>query len=56
MMDAEKEKLYNEQKILLDTFLGTGAIDKRQYEKSLNSLKDKMYIQKEEKYHGSENK
>lgn len=29
---------------MLDTFLKTGAIDKMQYEKSLNGLKEKMGV------------
>ena len=49
-MDENKKKLYEEQKKLLDTFLSTGAIDKAQYEKSLNGLKDKMCITEETYY------
>lgn len=44
-MDKEKQKLYEDQKKLLDTFLKTGAIDKAQYDKSLNGLKEKMGIE-----------
>lgn len=43
-MDKDKQKLFDEQKKMLDTFLKTGAIDKMQYEKSLNGLKEKMNI------------
>ena len=43
-MYENKQKLYDDQKKLLDTFLNTGAIDKAQYEKSLNGLKEKMGI------------
>lgn len=32
------------RKKLLDTFFKTGAIDKDQYDKSLNGLKEKMGI------------
>lgn len=41
-MSDEKQKLYEKQKAMLDQFLKTGAIDKAQYEKSLNGLKEKM--------------
>ena len=40
--DEKKFRLFNEQKELLDTFLKTGALDKAQYEKSLNGLKTKL--------------
>ena len=43
-MKEDKQKLYESQKKLLDTFLKTGAIDKRQYKKSLNGLKEKIGI------------
>lgn len=43
-MCENKQKLYESQKKLLDTFLNTGAIDKTQYDKSLNGLKEKMGI------------
>lgn len=36
------KQLFDSQKQTLDTFLSTGAITKEQYEKSLNSLKEKM--------------
>ena len=42
--DEKKLRLFNEQKELLDTFLKTGALDKVQYEKSLNGLKTKLGI------------
>lgn len=41
-MENDKQKLYEDQKKLLDIFLKTGAIDKAQYDKSLNGLKEKM--------------
>lgn len=44
-MNEDKRKLYEDQKKILDTFLKTGAIDKAQYEKSLNCLKEKMGIE-----------
>ena len=40
--DEKILRLFNEQKELLDTFLKTGALDKVQYEKSLNGLKTKL--------------
>ena len=43
-MKEDKQKLYEDQKKLLDTFLKTGAIDMVQYEKSLNGLREKMVI------------
>ncbi len=39
-----KLALYRRQRDLLDTFLSTGAIDRRQYDKSLNCLREKMGI------------
>ena len=48
-MDKDKQKLFDDQKKMLDTFLKTGAIDKAQYEKSLNGLKEKMSIKDERK-------
>ena len=42
---SHKEKnhlLYLKQKALLDTFLEHGAISRKQYEKSLNDLTEKM--------------
>ena len=47
-MKDDKQKLYEDQKKLLDTFLKTGTIDKAQYDKSLNSLKKKMGIDESE--------
>lgn len=44
IMNEDKQKLYEDQKKLLDTFFKTGVIDKAQYEKSLNGLKEKMGI------------
>lgn len=46
-MENDKQKLYEDQNKLLDTFLKTGAIDKAQYDKSLNGLKDKMGLIKD---------
>ena len=40
--DERKRALFNKQKALLDTFLSTGAIDRRQYEKSLSCMAEKM--------------
>jgi len=40
----KKEALFRKQKALLDTFLSTHAIDRRQYDKSLNCLREKMGI------------
>jgi len=40
--DERKRALFDKQKDLLDTFLSTGAIDRRQYEKSLTCLAEKM--------------
>ena len=36
--------LFRRQKVLLDTFLSTGAISQSQYDKSLNCLIEKMGI------------
>ncbi len=47
-MNDNKQKVYEYQKKLLDTFLKTGAIDKAQYEKSLKCLKEKMDIRENE--------
>ena len=44
-MKEDEQKLYEDQKKLLDTFLKTSAIDKAQYDKSLNCLKEKMGIE-----------
>ena len=43
--DERKRALFNKQKDLLDTFLSHGAIDRRQYEKSLNCMAEKMGIE-----------
>lgn len=40
--DERKRALFNKQKDLLDTFLSKGAIDRRQYEKSLYCMAEKM--------------
>ena len=42
--DEQKRALFNKQKDLLDTFLSHGAIDRRQYEKSLTCMAEKMGI------------
>lgn len=44
-MDESKKELYENQKETLDKFLKSGAIDKMQYDKSLNVLKEKMGIE-----------
>lgn len=43
--DERKRALFNKQKDLLDTFLSHGAIDRRQYEKSLSCMAEKMGIE-----------
>lgn len=48
-MEQVKQELYEKQKSMLDQFLKTGAIDKAQYEKSLNGLKEKMSKKDERK-------
>ena len=40
--EEKKRKLYEKQKVLLDTFLEHGAISRQQYEKSLGDLSEKM--------------
>ena len=40
--DERKRALFRKQKDLLDTFLAHGAIDRRQYEKSLTCMAEKM--------------
>ncbi len=40
--DGKKRQLFDRQKALLDTFLGTGAITPAQYRKSLTCLAEKM--------------
>ena len=42
--DERKRALFNKQKDLLDTFLARGAIDRRQYEKSLTCMAEKMGV------------
>ena len=44
METIDNKSLYEKQKETLDKFLKSGAIDKKQYEKSLNTLKEKMGI------------
>ena len=45
--DERKCTLFNKQKDMLDTFLSHGAIDRRQYEKSLTCMAEKMGMQAE---------
>ena len=40
--DERNRALFNKQKALLDTFLSKGAIDRRQYTKSLTCMAEKM--------------
>ena len=40
--DERRRALFNKQKDLLDTFLSHGAIDRRQYVKSLTCMAEKM--------------
>ena len=40
--DEQQRALFNKQKDLLDAFLSRGAIDRRQYEKSLTCMAEKM--------------
>jgi len=40
--DEQQRALFNKQKDLLDAFLLRGAIDRRQYEKSLTCMAEKM--------------
>ena len=42
--DERKRALFNKQKDLLDAFLSRGAIDRRQYEKSLTCMAEKMGV------------
>lgn len=42
--DEKKQQLFYKQKKLLDTFLEHKAISRKQYEKSLNDLTEKMGI------------
>ena len=43
--DERRRALFDKQKDLLDTFLSRGAIDRRQYEKSLRCMAEKMGIE-----------
>ena len=45
--DEQQRALFKKQKDLLDTFLSHGAIDRRQYEKSLTCMAEKMGMQAE---------
>ena len=45
--DEQQRALFQKQKDLLDTFLSHGAIDRRQYEKSLTCMAEKMGMQAE---------
>lgn len=42
--DEKKQYLFKKQKQTLDDFLARNAISKRQYDKSLGDLKEKMGI------------
>ena len=42
--EERKLELFHRQKVLLDTFLSTGAISQVQHDKSLNCLVEKMGI------------
>lgn len=44
MPNEKKQQLFYKQKELLDTFLEHKAISRKQYEKSLNDLTEKMGI------------
>ena len=52
--DERKRALFNKQKDLLDAFLSRGAIDRRQYEKSLTCMAEKMGIELNKKTHNEE--
>jgi len=45
--NEQQRALLKKQKELLDTFLSHGAIDRRQYEKSLTCMTEKMGMQAE---------
>ena len=45
--DEQQRALFKKQKDLLDEFLSHGAIDRRQYEKSLTCMAEKMGMQVE---------
>ena len=47
--EEQQRALFRKQKDLLDTFLSHGAIDRRQYEKSLTCMAEKMGMQVDEK-------
>lgn len=47
--DEQQRALFKKQKDLLDAFLSRGAIDRRQYEKSLTCMAEKMGMQAEDK-------
>ena len=47
--DEQQRALFKKQKELLDTFLSHGAIDRRQYEKSLTCMAEKMGMTDNEK-------
>jgi hypothetical protein len=47
--EEQQRALFKKQKDLLDTFLSHGAIDRRQYEKSLTCMAEKMDMKVEEK-------
>ena len=46
--DEQQRALFEKQKELLDTFLAHGAIDRRQYEKSLTCMAEKMGMRVED--------
>ena len=52
--DERKRALFQKQKDLLDAFLSRGAIDRRQYEKSLTCMAEKMGIELNKKTHNEE--
>ena len=45
--DEQQRALFKKQKDMLDEFLSRGAIDHRQYEKSLTCMAEKMGMQDE---------
>ena len=45
--DEQQRALFKKQKDMLDEFLSRGAIDHRQYEKSLTCMAEKMGMQME---------
>ena len=47
--DEQQRALFNKQKDLFDEFLSRGAIDRRQYEKSLTCMAEKMGMELNEK-------